>query len=198
MFVDQLTIIFLGPQGSGKGTQVQLLKDYLTAKNPGSVVYFTAGTTLRSFAAGEGYTQEKIRPLISAGKLIPTFIATNLFTSRLINGMHGEEHIILDGYPRTLEQIPDLHTALQFYERKNIFVINIILSDAEAKRRMVGRGREDDTEEGIEERLRWSNDESQKVSEWLAANPLYNFVNINGEQPIEAVHVDILQALELK
>src|SRR4051812_38872269 len=93
--VDQLTVIFLGPQGSGKGTQVQLLKDYLQEKDPGSVLYFTAGTNLRSFAAAEGYTQEKIRPLIAAGKLIPTFISTQLFSARLIGGMHGEEHIIL-------------------------------------------------------------------------------------------------------
>ena len=195
--VDQLTVIFLGPQGSGKGTQVQLLKDYLTEKNPGSVLYFTAGTNLRSFAAGEGYTQERIRPLIAAGKLIPTFISTHLFAARLIGGMHGEEHIILDGFPRTLDQTPDLDSAMQFYDRKNAVVLHLSLSDDTAKERLHKRARSDDTEAGIEERLRWSHDEAAKVNEWFKTNPNYTFVEINAEQSIEAVHTDIKTALKL-
>lgn len=161
------------------------------------MLYFTAGTNLRSFATGEGYTQERIRPLISSGKLIPTFLITQLFSARLIGGMHGEEHIILDGFPRTVEQIPDLDSALQFYDRKKVTVLHITLTDAEAKRRMAGRGREDDTEEGIEERLRWSHDEAALVNEWFKLHPEYTYVDINGEQPIEKVHQDILKALEL-
>lgn len=195
--VEQLTTIFLGPQGSGKGTQVELLKKYLNDRHPASVVYFTAGTALRAFAAGEGYTQERIRPLIAAGKLIPTFITTSLFSSRLIGGMHGDEHIIIDGFPRTVDQTPDLDTALQFYDRKNPVVLHIKLSDEVARERMKGRGREDDTEAGINERLRWSHDEAEKVNEWFRANPEYRFVEINGEQTVEAVHQDILKALNL-
>jgi len=195
--VEKQTVIFLGPQGSGKGTQVQLLKEYLQAQDPASVLYFTAGTNLRSFASGEGYTQEKIRPLIAAGKLIPTFISTHLFSARLINGMQGDEHIILDGFPRTVDQLPDLHSALQFYERTNIVVLHITLSDEEATKRLLGRGREDDTKEGIEERLRWSHDEAQKVNEWFKAQPGYTCIDINGEQTIEKVHEDIMRALQL-
>jgi adenylate kinase len=190
-------VIFLGPQGSGKGTQVQLLKEYLTKEDPGSVLYFTAGTSLRAFATAEGYTQEKIRPLIAAGKLIPTFISTQLFAARLIGGMHGEEHIILDGFPRTVDQTPDLDSALHFYERKPVTVLHISLSDEEAKRRMHGRGREDDTPESIEERLRWSHDEAAKVNDWFKEHSDYTFIEINGEQPIEQVHTDILAALRL-
>lgn len=196
--MEQLTVIFLGPQGSGKGTQVQLLKDYLNTKDPASVLYFTAGTGLRAFAAGEGYTQERIRPLISAGKLIPTFITTNLFTSRLINGMHGEEHIILDGFPRTVDQTPDLDTAMDFYDRKKVYVLHITLSDEVARQRLAGRGREDDTKEGIEERLRWSHEEAAAVSEWFKKHPRYQFVDINGDQTIEQVHQDIMRALNLE
>lgn len=195
--MEQQTVIFLGPQGSGKCTQVQLLKEYLNKKDPASVLYFTAGTSLRAFAANEGYTQEHIRPLITSGKLIPTFITTSLFASRLIGGMHGEEHIILDGFPRTVDQTPDLDSALQFYERNNVTVLHISLSDEEAKRRMHGRGREDDTEAGIEERLRWSHDEAAKVNEWFKSNPRYRYVDIDGSQPIDKVHQDILAALNL-
>jgi len=195
--VNPLTVIFLGPQGSGKGTQVSLLKEYLQAKNNGAVVYFTAGTALRAFAAGEGYAQERIRPLIAAGKLIPTFITTQLFGARLAGGMHGTEHIILDGFPRTVDQTPDLDSAMRFYERKDIVVLNIKLSDEVAKQRLAGRGREDDTQAGIEERLRWSHDEAEKVNEWLKSNDRYRFVEINGEQTVEQVHADIMAALQL-
>ncbi len=161
------------------------------------MLYFTAGTNLRSFAAGEGYTQERIRPLISSGKLIPTFLITQLFSARLIGGMHGEEHIILDGFPRTVEQIPDLESALQFYDRKNVVVLHITLTDEVAKKRMAGRGREDDTQEGIEERLRWSHNEASLVDEWFKSHSHYTYVDISGEQSIEKVHADILAALKL-
>lgn len=195
--MEELTVIFLGPQGSGKGTQVALLKEYITAHDTRSIVYFTAGTGLRAFAAGEGYTQEKTRPLISAGKLIPTFITTEIFSSRLIGSMHGSEHIILDGFPRTIDQTPTLDTALRFYERKNVVVLSVTLSDRVARERLSKRGRGDDTEAGIEERLRWSHEEAATVGEWFQANPFYRFVEINGEQTVEEVHREVLSALGL-
>ncbi|MEI7719806.1 MAG: nucleoside monophosphate kinase [bacterium] len=193
--MEELTVIFLGPQGSGKGTQVALLKEYIAKNNSRSIVYFTAGTNLRAFATNEGYTQEKIRPLISAGKLIPTFITTELFSSRLIGSMHGNEHIILDGFPRTIDQTPTLDTALQFYGRKNVTVLSFTLSDAVARERLSKRDRGDDTEEGIEERLRWSHQEGALVSEWFKANSFYRYIEINGEGPVEEVHRNVLTVL---
>lgn len=194
--MNQLTAIFLGPQGSGKGTQVNLLKEYLSKNDSRPLIYFTAGTGLRAFAAGEGYTHEKVRPLIAGGKLMPTFITTALFSNRLIGSMHGNEHLILDGFPRTTDQIPDLNTAMQFYERKPV-VIYISLSDEVAKQRLKMRGREDDTEEGIEERLRWSRDEAAAVNEWFKKDPYYKFVEIHGERSIEEIHADIRKALDI-
>ncbi len=195
--MEELTVIFLGPQGSGKGIQVALLKDYIAKHDSRSIVYFTAGTSARAFAASEGYTQEKIRPLISEGKLIPTFITTELFSSRLIGSMHGNEHIILDGFPRTLDQTPTLDTALHFYERKNVVVLSVGLSDQVARERLAKRGRSDDTQERIEERLRWSHEEAGLVNDWFVANPFYTFIKIDGEKAIEEVHQDVLSALAL-
>ena len=195
--VKEVTVIFLGPQGSGKGTQVALLKEYIGTHDTRSIVYFTAGTGLRAFAANEGYTQEKIRPLISAGKLIPTFITTELFSARLIGSMHGSEHVMLDGFPRTVDQIPTLDTALRFYERKDVVVLSITLSDQVARARLASRGREDDTQEGIEERLRWSHEEAALVNEWFKNNAFYRFVEIDGEKSVEEVHRAVLEALGL-
>lgn len=194
--MNQLTAIFLGPQGSGKGTQVTLLKEYLSKNDNRPLVYFTAGTGLRAFAAAEGYTHERVRPLIAGGKLMPTFITTSLFSSRLIGSMHGNEHLILDGFPRTTDQIPDLDTALHFYERQPT-VIYISLSDEVARQRLKMRGREDDTDEGIQERLRWSHDEAVAVNEWFKKNPYYNFVEIDGARSIEEIHKDILKELNI-
>lgn len=196
--MEQQTVIFLGPQGSGKGTQVELLKKFITKHDSRPIVYFTAGTSLRAFAASEGYTAERVRPLIAAGKLLPTFITTSLFSARLIGSMQGNEHVVLDGFPRSTDQVSDLDTAFRFYDRKNITVLHITLSDEVAKQRLAGRGREDDTEEGIQERLRWSHDEAEAVNGWFTEHAdRYMLMHINGEQTIEAVHKDVLAALHL-
>ena len=87
--------------------------------------------------------------------------------------------------------------AMQFFERERPIVLHIGLSDEVAKDRLSKRHREDDTTEGIEERLRWSHQEAAAVNEWFKNSLDYRFVEINGEQPIVDVQKEILAALEL-
>ena len=56
------TIIFIGPQGSGKGTQIQKLDEVLMQKEPlRQTIDFQTGRRFRAMAAkGEGYTEEHV------------------------------------------------------------------------------------------------------------------------------------------
>jgi adenylate kinase family enzyme len=64
-----------------------------------------------------------------------------------------EKNTIIDGSPRKLVEAHTLHEALKFYDIKNPIVLYIKISKKEAKKRMLSRGRKDDTEKKIDSRL---------------------------------------------
>lgn len=198
--MNKLTAIFLGPQGSGKGTQIQLLKDYVLAKDPArNIVHFEMGKQLRELATKDDYTGRLTNEILHQGGLIPYAISASLFAQYLMDHMHtGEEDLIIDGFPRTATQVPMLDSALvEFYKRDMPTVVCINISDDEAVARLLKRGRHDDTEESIRKRLAWSRKDTMPNIEWFRANPLYRVVDIDGERTVEAIHADILAKLGL-
>ena len=80
--MNQLTVIFLGPQGSGKGTQVDLLADYLKKMDTRPVGVFGMGKMLRDFCTKEGYSQKLVRESIERGEMQPDFLVTTLLNVR--------------------------------------------------------------------------------------------------------------------
>ena len=79
------TIIFIGKSGSGKGTQIDLLRDYLKSKHNLNVELFAMGEIFRSFFKEEGYVQEIAKELSEIqGKFQPDFLADALFVSRVV------------------------------------------------------------------------------------------------------------------
>lgn len=198
--MNKQTLIFLGPQGSGKGTQIQLLKDYIAAKDPvRSLVHFEMGKQLRELATKDSYTGKLTNEILLAGGLIPYAISASLFAQYLMDNVQtGDEHIIIDGFPRTATQVPTLDSALtEFYKRPTPTVVCINISDDEAVTRLLKRGRHDDTEESIRKRLAWSRKDTMPNIEWFRANPLYHVIDIDGERTVEEIHADVLAKLNL-
>lgn len=198
--MDKQTLIFLGPQGSGKGTQIQLLKDYITAKDAArSIVHFEMGKQLRELATKDDYTGQLTNEILLAGGLIPYAISASLFAQYLMDTIAtGEEHLVIDGFPRTATQVPTLDSALtEFYKREMPTVVCINISDDEAVARLLKRGRHDDTEESIRTRLAWSRKDTMPNIEWFRSNPQYKVVDIDGERSVEEIHTDILEKLNL-
>lgn len=194
------TLIFLGPQGSGKGTQIQLLKDYIAAHDPArAIVHFEMGKQLRERATKDDYTGRLTNEILLAGGLIPYAISASLFAQYLMDSIQtGEEHLVIDGFPRTATQVPTLDSALtEFYKRDMPTVVCINISDDEAVTRLLKRGRHDDTEESIRKRLAWSRKETMPNIEWFRANPLYRVIDVDGERTVEEIHADILAKLNL-
>ena len=199
--VQPLTTIFLGPQGCGKGTQINLLKEFL-AKHDSQrpIVHFEMGKTLRELGTKEDYTGRLTHEILVSGGLIPYAISASLFALHLMQNLPtNEEHILIDGFPRTATQVPMLDSALvEFYKRPNPTVVVMTISDDEAVKRLLPRGRNDDTEESIRKRLRWSHEETMPNIEWFRKNQNYTVIDINGEQSIEAIHQEVLEKLGLQ
>ena len=196
--MNQLTTVFLGPQGSGKGTQIQLLKECILSKEATApIVHFEMGRQLRELAMEDSYTGRLTKEILTAGGLIPYAVSASLFAQYLIQHMRtGSEHLIIDGFPRTATQVPTLDSALvEFYKRKCIIVVCINLSDEEAVARLLKRGRHDDTEESIRKRLVWSREETMPNIVWFRTNPNYHVIDIDGAQTPEAVQADIVEKL---
>jgi len=195
--VEPQTFIFFGIVGSGKGTQVKLLQEYLKKKDDKKQVYIYPGAKYRELVERGNYTGKLVGETIIHGHLQPDFLTTSIVTEILISDFSPEGHLFFDGYPRTLMQSKSLEQMLNFYQRKNKKIIYLELSRTEAMKRNLKRGRHDDTEAGLNKRF----DEYEKnvvpSRNYLKEKKDYEFYEINGEQSVEAVHRDILKALSL-
>ena len=161
------------------------------------VVHFDAGNALRAFAAHKGYTQEKVDASLKRGELQPMFVLANVRSEFFISNMKGDEHLLVSGFPRREDQLMLFRSAMEFYKREPVHIIDVVVSDAETRRRLLLRARHDDTNEGIDRRLAWYKTEVVPAIEYLKKQPRYRFHRINGEQAPEQVHRDILKALVL-
>jgi len=117
-------LIFIGPQGSGKGTQAKII-----AKKLG-IAHISTGDMFRNV---KGKLKEKVDKCINEGKLMPDDLTLEILKKRLEKS-DCKSGFILDGYPRNLEQAKDLEKVTKIDE-----VIEIRISDKTAVHRLGGR-----------------------------------------------------------
>ncbi len=194
------TIIFIGPQGSGKGTQIERLKAVLERDDERRrVVDIQTGRRFRSLAAKqETFAEDKVAETLNAGSLQPDFLSAVLWGQAMVDQLDPKSHLLIDGFPRTVAQIPDLEDAFHFFERGTVDVINLMTPEAVVRERIVSRARPDDTPDSIEERLRWYREDTLPVVEFYRTRPNTAVHDIDGTKDIEGVHTQILTALSLE
>jgi adenylate kinase len=192
------TVIFLGPQGCGKGTQLKLLADFLSKKDPARTVLTPAmGSLLRSLAQQESHAALLLRRIMEKGELVEYAVSVPLFGSYLLEHLQDNQHLLIDGFPRSVEQVTFLDSAIRFYSRHEPVIIRIEISDEESLKRLSQRKRADDTPEAIRSRLAWTRKAEAEIETWFRGKPAYRFVEIDGSDTIEQTHQKVLQSLNL-
>ncbi len=193
------TIIFIGPQGSGKGTQIEKLDTVLTKKDPTrQTVDFQTGRRFRALAMrGEGYTEEHLASTLETGVLQPLFLSVLLWADAMSSHLDSDRHALIDGFPRTAAEASVLESALSFYKREKVTVINLTTPEEVVRGRMIVRARTDDTLDSIEARLKWYREETLPVLEYYKTRSNTEVIDVDGTKTIDEVHAEILAALKL-
>ena len=190
-------LLFFGSQGAGKGTQVKMLIDFLKSKSDRGIIHIDMGQELRNLRDTGTYTGKLTGEIIDNGIRIYDFMAIYLQTKKLADTFTGEEHIIADGLARGSDQTRGFDDMMQFYGRdKDFKVVNLVIKDDSAVKRLMLRGRNDDTEEAIRRRLAWTKSDVLPQLELLKSRgrPI---LEIDGEPDIDTIHQNILSVLGL-
>lgn len=190
------TFVFIGRSGCGKGTQSKLLATKLKEISGRDSYTMVIGDKLREFIKGDTFSQRKAKEIMDMGNLQPSFVAIYAWSSLLIENVNGEDHLITDGIPRKLDETIILDNAFEFYERDRVVIIDLEVSEDWSRKRMLERGRHDDTEESITKRLAWYREYTQKSIDYYEKHDKHLFLRVNGEQSIEQVHQEIMDGVK--
>ncbi|MDI6827730.1 MAG: nucleoside monophosphate kinase [Armatimonadota bacterium] len=182
-----MKLAILGPPGSGKTTQAELISKHC------GLPHIYMGRLLRLEAEGDSPFAKRIRRYLDAGLLVPLDVVHYILEREI---GHVKNGYILDGFPRTLEQALDLDVLLQERDEHLDAVIYLVVNEEEIMKRLIARGRNDDTPELIQRRIEVFRTESQPVIDFYRTMGILVPVNGVGD-PLE-VERHILDELALR
>ena len=194
--MNPVTVLFFGSQGAGKGTQVKMLVDYLKTKSKRGVIHIDMGQELRNLRDSGTLAGKLTGEIIDNGVRIYDFMAIYLQTKKVVENFTGEEHIIADGLARGPDQTRAFDDMMKFFHREDLVIINLVIDDETAIKRLMARGRNDDTEEAIRRRLAWTKTDVLPQLEFFKSRGR-QICEIDGEPSVEMIHAEILKALKL-
>lgn len=177
-----MKIILIGIQGAGKSTQGNLLSEKL------KLPYLSTGHIFREMAKEKSQIGRYIKEVLNAGYLIPDKKTLEI-VSEYLSKPEYEKGYILDGFPRTIEQVKKFKNGIDK-------VIYLKVSDKEALWRLSYRNdtaREDETLAGIRKRIELFHRFTEPVLDYYRKK--HQLVEVNGEKSIDHINKEILKHL---
>jgi adenylate kinase len=154
-------IVLLGPPGAGKGTQAQKLAEKL------GIPHISTGDLFRYNISNETELGLEAKKYLDAGDLVPAKLTNALVDDRL-NDADAADGFILDGFPRSVEQAETLREMLAARGTKLDAVLEFRVSEDELLSRLKSRGRADDTEDVILNRMKVYRDETAPLLDFYS------------------------------
>jgi adenylate kinase len=130
--MSELNLVLLGPPGSGKGTQGEMLQADLR------LPYYATGDILRAAVRDETELGRAAKEYMDRGDLVPDEVIVGAIAER-IDSREAADGFILDGFPRTVPQAEALAAKLSELGRELTGVLLIDADDDEVIRRLGGR-----------------------------------------------------------
>ena len=174
-------VIIFGPAGSGKSVQGQILAARQSWR------WLSMGQLLRDTP------DEEVHEFQRQGVLVPIAKVNQVLGDALTEAASVEK-LLLDGYPRRMDQAQWLLDKCAALKIPITLAINFDVDLEELLKRMQLRGRDDDTPEAINERLAIYNSESSPIFELYAKNGT-KIVHVNGVGSIEEIHDRVMKEL---
>ena len=142
-------LLIVGPPGAGKGTQAVRIAESF------GIPAISTGDIFRANVAGETDLGIKVKAILDAGDYVPDSLTNELISDRLTEA-DAEHGFLLDGYPRTVQQVEFLDEFLAGRGEALAAVVQLVADRDEIverlRRRALDQGRSDDTEDAIRHR----------------------------------------------
>ena len=183
-------LLIVGPPGAGKGTQAVRLAEEL------GIPAISTGDIFRANVSGETELGVLAKSYMDKGEYVPDSVTNDMIRSRLAEP-DAQEGFLLDGYPRTLDQVEALDGMLAEADTSLDMVLLLVVETEEVIGRLVARGaeqgRSDDTEETIRHRLEVYADQTAPLIDVYEKRGLVR--RVDGMASIDEVTAALREAL---
>jgi adenylate kinase len=182
-------LLIVGPPGSGKGTQATFIADAF------DIPAISTGDIFRHHITHETELGVRVKAIVDAGDYVPDDLTNELVAARL-SEPDAAKGFLLDGYPRTLDQVRFLDELLAS-DGKLEAVVRLTADPDELVRRLTHRaheqGRADDTEDAIRHRQNVYAQQTAPIIEVYRERGL--LVEVDGIGSVDEVAARIREAL---
>jgi adenylate kinase len=185
-----MNVVLIGPPGSGKGTQGELLAARL------GIEHIAVGDLLRAEVAGGSAVGQEAAAYMNRGELVPDDVILRLLLPRVFAAAASSGYL-LDGFPRSVEQAESVRAEAAQRDAVPDAVIYLDVPRPELMRRILGRaareGRADDNERTVATRLQVFEEETRPLVDYYRGRGLLKV--IDADRPEADVTSSLLAVL---
>jgi adenylate kinase len=186
-----MQLVIMGPPGAGKGTQATLIAEHY------GIPAISTGDIFRAMKTADTPLARQVRDIMESGGYVSDEITNAIVADRLAQ-QDCERGFLLDGYPRTVQQVQTLDDYLTETKRPLNAAISLLADTEEVVARLLRRavidGRSDDNEETIRVRLQVYAEQTEPLLEVYRSRGL--LVEVDGHGEIQEVSERIFAALD--
>jgi adenylate kinase len=185
-----MRIVMMGPPGAGKGTQAVIVAARV------GVPHISTGEMFRANLAAGTPLGEKVRSYLEAGEYVPDGLTNSMLRDR-ISADDCRPGFLVDGYPRTVDQVTELDAMLRVDGYRVDHVVELVVDTDAVVTRLLQRakeqGRADDSEDVIRRRLAVYAAETEPLTAVYAERGV--LLQVDGLGSVDEVTERVLAAL---